>query len=67
MIGRNLLTQKNPPLKMEFKYILFRKLPFCRFDMHSLCENEKIPFRGKRHNKISCFPSYRIINCACVA
>ena len=29
------------PLKMEFKYIFFRKLPFCRF-MHSLRKNENI-------------------------
>ena len=41
MIGRNPFTEKKTPLKMEFQYILFRKLPFCRF-MHSLCENENI-------------------------
>ena len=33
-------TRKHP-LKMEFKYILFRKLSLGRF--HSLCENENIP------------------------
>ena len=32
---------------MEFKYILFLKLPFCKF-MHSLFENENIPIWGKR-------------------
>ena len=40
MIGRNLLTQETP-LKVEFKYILFCKLPFGRF-MHSLRKNENI-------------------------
>ena len=29
------------PLKVEFKYIFFRKQPFCRF-MHSLRKNENI-------------------------
>ena len=32
---------------MEFKYIFFRKLPFCRF-MHSLRKNENISMWGKR-------------------
>ena len=36
-----------PPFKMEFKYILFCRLPFCSFS-HSLCENDNIPMRGKR-------------------
>ena len=29
------------PLKMEFKYISFRKMPFCRF-MHSMRENKDL-------------------------
>ena len=33
---------ENHPLKMAFKYILFRKLTFCRL-MHSRCESENIP------------------------
>ena len=32
---------------MEFKYIFFRKQPFCRF-MHSLRKNENISMWGKR-------------------
>ena len=35
------------PLKMELKYILIRRLPFCRF-MHFMCKNENIPIWGKR-------------------
>ena len=35
------------PLKVEFKYIFFRKQPFCRF-MHSLRKNENISMWGKR-------------------
>ena len=35
-------NRKKHSLKMDFKYILFRKLPFCRF-MHSLCENKNVP------------------------
>ena len=31
---------------MEFKYILFCEVPFCRF-MHSLCERENIPMWRK--------------------
>ena len=42
MINRNIFTQKNHPLKMAFKYILFRKQHLYSF-MHSLCENENIP------------------------
>ena len=34
---------KKRPLKIVFKYILFRKLHFCRF-MHSLGENEKYSY-----------------------
>ena len=46
MTGRNPLTHTKK-LKMEFKYILFRKPPFSR-SMLSLCENENTPIRGKR-------------------
>ena len=35
------------PLKVEFKYIFFRKQPFCKF-MHSLRKNENISMWGKR-------------------
>ena len=48
------------PLKMELKYILFCRLPFCML-MHSMYENENIPIWGKHilcHNKRSCFPLY---------
>ena len=47
MTGRNPLTHTHTKLKMEFKDILFRKLPFSR-SMLSLCENENTPIRGKR-------------------
>ena len=40
-------THTDTKLKMEFKDILFRKLPFSR-SMLSLCENENTPIRGKR-------------------
>ena len=46
---------------MEFKYILFRRLPFCRFT-HSLCKNKNIPIceqSALRHNKRNCFLSYQ--------
>ena len=39
-------TKEKHPLKEEVKYNSFRKPP-CRF-IHSLCENEDIPMRGKR-------------------
>ena len=46
---------------MEFKDILFRKLPFSR-SMLSLCENENTPIRGKRiapyQKKFSVKPVY---------
>ena len=38
----NFFNTKRHPLKMEFQYISFCKLPFSRF-MYSLCENENIP------------------------
>ena len=47
------------PLKVEFKYIFFRELPFRRF-MHSL-RKMKTFLCGEsllRHNKTNCFPSY---------
>ena len=42
IIGQNLFTHKKHTLKKEIKYIIFRKLPFCRF-VPSVCENENIP------------------------
>ena len=56
MIGRNLLTQETP-IKVEFKYILFCKLPFgiglCILYVKMktfLCEESVM-----RHNKRNCF------------
>ena len=44
---------------MEFQYILFRKLPFCRL-MHSLCENQTFLCEESvlLHNKRNGFQSY---------
>ena len=45
---------------MEFKYILFLKLPFCRF-MHSLFKPMKTFLFEEsvlRYNERNCFPSY---------
>ena len=41
MIGRNPSKTKHP-LKMEFKDVLFCRMPFCKF-MLSLCKNENTP------------------------
>ena len=44
---------------MEFKYILFCKLSFCR-STHFLCQNTNIP-RSEKHillQQRNCFPSY---------
>ena len=43
---------------MKFTYILFCKLPFCRF-IHSLCENETFLCEESTlpHNKRNRFPS----------
>ena len=43
MIGQNLLKQKKHPLKME--YILFWKLPLCRFmqNVNLLCKQSPLP------------------------
>ena len=56
LIGRNLLTHthKKHPLKMDFQYISFRKLPFCRSMYSELCEESVL-----RHNKRNFFPSYQ--------
>ena len=46
---------------MELKYILFRRLTFCRFT-HSLCKHENIPIREEsvfRYNKRNCSPSHQ--------
>lgn len=56
MIGRNHLTQKKHPLKMEFKYILFCRLPFCRL-VHFMCETE-CKESALHQSKRNCFLSY---------
>ena len=43
---------KKHPFKVEYKCILLRKRPSCRF-MHSLCKNENIPMCGKHRYRIT--------------
>ena len=44
VIGRNVLTQKYTLLKVEFKYIFFRKLPFRRFMRIAPQQKKLLPF-----------------------
>ena len=58
-----IFKHKKHPLKMEFKYILFHRLHFCRF-MHSLCKNENIPIAVYEESllcnyKRNCLSSYQ--------
>ena len=43
---------KKRPFKVQFKCILLRRRPSCRF-MHSLCKNENIPLWGKHRCRIT--------------
>ena len=52
MIGRNLLTEK-----MEFKYIVFRRLPFCRLIYALYVWKWKHSYVRKAYNKRNCFLS----------
>ena len=61
-------NSKIHPLRVKFKNIFFRKLPFCRF-MHSLRKNENISMWGKRiapqQNKLLPFLPGSLLNALC--
>ena len=50
-LSKSFNTKKHP-FKVQFKCILLRRRPSCRF-MQSLCKNENIPLWGKHRCRIT--------------